>query len=160
MSWRTRLELQGNCWERIYNISLRRGPHDRHTDPGHARRSAGGRGGACHEADRRASRGVGDARVARRADVSRDPDAAARQRSRLVFDAWHRWIADAEGLLRRVAPLEGRGTRLPRLEELRRGIALARSTVKMTLEKVERARAQVQTGDTVGGEEVRRELQL
>lgn len=90
----------------------------------------------------------------------RDPDAAARQRSRLVFDAWHRWIADAEGLIRRVASLEQRGTRLSRLEELRRGIALARSTVKITLERVERARAQVQQGETIGGEEVRRELQL
>lgn len=88
------------------------------------------------------------------------PDAAARQRSRLVFDAWHRWIAEAEGLLRRAALLEQRGTGVPRLEELHRQVALARCAVKMTLEKVEHAREQVRRGETVPGEEVRRELRL
>lgn len=87
-------------------------------------------------------------------------DPAARQRSRLVFDAWHRWIADAEGLIRRVATLEKQGTAVPRLEALREQLGLARCAVKMTLEKVEHARGQVRDGKTVTGQEVRRELQL
>jgi hypothetical protein len=87
-------------------------------------------------------------------------EAAARQRSRLVFDAWHRWISEAESLLRRLITLKRQGAALPRLQELRQQIALARCTVKMTLEKVEHARDQARRSETISGEEVRRELQL
>lgn len=87
-------------------------------------------------------------------------DSAARQRSRLVFDAWHRWIAEAQWLIRRVAALQKLGSAVPRLDALQEQLALARCTVKMTLEKVEHARGQVREGKTVTGQEVRRELQL
>lgn len=90
----------------------------------------------------------------------RHPDAAARKRSRQIFEAWHRWIADAEALLRQLETMKPTGPFLDRVREFQGELADAHSLTHMTLEKVERGREQALRRETVPGEEVRRELQL
>ena len=91
------------------------------------------------------------------------PDETARRRSDAVFAAWYAWIAQGEALLHRLraAPVAGEVGKLPDFAEaLDLEVWSARNKVHLTLDDLLFAFDQSIRGETIPGEEVRRELQL
>lgn len=88
------------------------------------------------------------------------PDEDARRRSRLMFDAWHAWIAEAQALLGRIRAMRKAGRPVEGEAQLFDESENAQLMVQMTLEKIERGREQARRGEGKSGEELRRELGL
>lgn len=88
----------------------------------------------------------------------RHPDAAARKRSRQIFEAWHRWIADAEALLRQLRAMKMDDGLREHANRLLSAWAHGSNRVKMTLERLERVIEQSRRGEIITFEEYRREL--
>jgi hypothetical protein len=82
------------------------------------------------------------------------------QRSRQIVEAWHGWIGEAEALLRRLSRMDLSTALRERAEQLQLRWGHAQALIGLSPDRIERARQQIRLGETVGAEEIRRELQL
>ena len=84
---------------------------------------------------------------------------SARNRSRQVFAAWHRWIGEAETLADRLRLSNGDGRLPDYARALGEAVDAARFRVRMSLDEFRDAMRRAAEGEGVPLEEVRRELQ-
>ena len=88
----------------------------------------------------------------------RDPDEQARRRSQRAFLAWQEWNSEADELIGRLRTMTLSDTLRDRANELLLAWAHGSCVIKMTLERLERALAQVACGETISGEQVRHDV--
>lgn len=76
----------------------------------------------------------------------------------LLTAAYEEWGDRADALLRRVAKLHRRGLTVPRAGELRDAVGRTRAMLKVSIEDLDVAKKQLERGEGIPGEDVRREL--
>lgn len=79
--------------------------------------------------------------------------------SALLHAMYEQWASQAVAVLERVREAERSGKRVPRANELRDIEGRVGARLNVTLSDLERARAEIERGEVISGEEVRRELQ-
>jgi hypothetical protein len=81
-----------------------------------------------------------------------------RQAALLLTSAYEEWADRSDALLRRIARLHRRGHAVPKAGELRDDVGRTRAMLKVGFDDLNVARAQLDRGEGIPGEVVRREL--